>query len=55
MKKRRLPKHKQVWMKIRKKAPKVPDITCPVIDDVIDKITKIKELEKIISPAQLKH
>jgi FtsZ-binding cell division protein ZapB len=54
MKKRRLPKHKQVWMKIRKKAPKVPDITCPVIDDVIDKITKIKELEKIISPAQLK-
>lgn len=54
MKKRRLPRHKQVWLKIRKKAPKVPDITCPVIDEVIEKITKIKELEKVLSVAQLR-
>ena len=26
--------------KIRKKAPKVPDITCPAIDDVLNKLEK---------------
>ena len=28
------------WSKIRKKAPKVPDITCPAIDDVLNKLEK---------------
>ena len=34
------------WSKIRKKAPKVPDITCPAIDDLLDKMEKLigKEL-----------
>lgn len=28
------------WSKIRKKAPKVPDITCPAIDSVLNKLEK---------------
>ena len=34
------------WAKIRKKAPKVPDITCPAIDGQLDKMEKLigKEL-----------
>ena len=34
------------WSKVRKKAPKVPDITCPAIDDLLDKMEKLigKEL-----------
>ena len=28
------------WGKIRKKAPKVPDITCPAIDDVLNQLEK---------------
>ena len=36
------------WSKIRKKAPKVPDITCPAIDDLLDKMEKLvgKELSQ---------
>ena len=29
------------WSKIRKKAPKVPDITCPAIDDVLNQLEKL--------------
>ena len=29
------------WGKIRKKAPKVPDITCPAIDDVLNQLEKL--------------
>ena len=29
------------WSKIRKKAPKVPDITCPAIDSVLNKLEKL--------------
>ena len=29
------------WSKIRKKAPKVPDITCPAIDDVLNRLEKL--------------
>ena len=34
------------WNKVRKKAPKVPDITCPAIDALLDKMEKLigKEL-----------
>ena len=36
------------WSRIRKKAPKVPDITCPAIDDVLKQLEKCinKELHK---------
>ena len=33
-------KRTNYWSRIRKKAPKVPDITCPAIDDVLDKLEK---------------
>ncbi len=33
-------KYKKYWGKIRKKAPKVPDLTCPAIDDILDKLEK---------------
>ena len=29
------------WSKIRKKAPKVPDITCPAIDNVLNQLEKL--------------
>ena len=38
-----MPKQKtktSYWSRIRKKAPKVPDITCPDIDKVLDIIDK---------------
>ena len=36
------------WSKIRKKAPKVPDITCPDIDSILNRFDKWigKELTK---------
>ena len=36
------------WSKIRKKAPKVPDITCPDIDSILNRLEKIvgKDLKK---------
>ena len=33
-------KYKKYWGKIRKKAPKVPDLTCPAIDNILDKLEK---------------
>ena len=33
-------KRTNYWGKIRKKAPKVPDITCPAIDDVLNQLEK---------------
>ena len=29
------------WSKIRKKAPKVPDITCPNIDTILNRLEKL--------------
>jgi hypothetical protein len=36
------------WSKIRKKAPKVPDITCPNIDAILNRLEKLvgKDLTK---------
>ena len=34
-------KRTNYWSKIRKKAPKVPDITCPAIDDILNKLEKV--------------
>ena len=41
-------KRTNYWSKIRKKAPKVPDITCPAIDDVLNQLEKCinKELSQ---------
>ena len=52
--KARLPKHKRVWNKIRKKAPKVPDITCPAIDEVINRLETLSNTTKLLTPAQYK-
>ena len=36
----RAQKRTNYWGKIRKKAPKVPDITCPAIDDILNQLEK---------------
>ena len=33
-------KRTNYWSKIRKKAPKVPDITCPAIDEILNQLEK---------------
>ena len=45
-------KRTDYWSKLRKKAPKVPDITCPAIDGVLDKLEKI--IDKTLTKAQFK-
>ena len=34
-------KRTSYWSKIRKKAPKVPDITCPDIDAILNRLEKL--------------
>ena len=34
-------KRTDYWSKIRKKAPKVPDITCPNIDSILNKLENL--------------
>jgi pyruvate/2-oxoglutarate dehydrogenase complex dihydrolipoamide acyltransferase (E2) component len=41
------------WQKMKKKAPKVPDITCPDIDSIISKLEK--HLETNITYTKFKH
>ena len=53
-KKRRQPKHKLVYSRIKKKAPRVPDITCPAIDDVINRLEKLASTTKQLTAAQYK-
>jgi len=38
-------KRTDYWSKIRRKAPKVPDITCPAIDDILNQLEKQIEKE----------
>ena len=38
-------KRTNYWGKIRKKAPKVPDITCPAIDDILNQLEKLIDKE----------
>jgi hypothetical protein len=40
------------WSKIRNKAPKVPDITCPDIDSVLNRLEKL--VGRHLTKAQLK-
>ena len=41
-------KRTDYWSKLRKKAPKVPDITCPDIDSILNKLENLvgKNLNK---------
>jgi hypothetical protein len=43
---KRKSKSKTRWSSIRKKAPKVPDITCPAIDDVQKRLGNIADRGK---------
>lgn len=49
-----LPKYEQIWRKIRKKAPRVPDITCPAIDDVLSRLDTLSNTTKKLTAAQNK-
>ena len=49
-----LPKYEQMWRKIRKKAPRVPDITCPAIDEVLSRLDTLSSTIKKLSTAQNK-
>jgi FtsZ-binding cell division protein ZapB len=40
------------WSRIRKKAPRVPDITCPQIDKVLDIIDKAQEKSRPLTQAK---
>ena len=44
-------KRTDYWSKIRRKAPKVPDITCPAIDDILNQLEKqIDKYVEIVGP-----
>tara|TARA_B110000285_G_scaffold85292_1_gene97815 strand:- start:44 stop:322 length:279 start_codon:yes stop_codon:yes gene_type:complete len=45
-------KRTDYWSKLREKAPKVPNITCPAIDDVLNKLEKI--VSRNLTKAQFK-
>ena len=47
-------KRTNYYSKIRKKAPHVPDITCPDIDKVLDIIDRAQKQDKPLSPAKHK-
>jgi len=49
-----LPKYEQIWRKIRRKAPRVPDITCPAIDDVLSRLDTLSNTTKKLTAAQNK-
>lgn len=44
--KRKQPLHRLVYSRIKKKSPKIPDITCPAIDDVILRLEKLSQTTK---------
>ena len=43
---------KKHWLKLKRKSPKVPDITCPIIDDIIARLEKHQNKNKVISQYQ---
>lgn len=45
----RQPKHRLVYSRLKKKAPTIPDITCPAIDDVISRLEKFEHRGKPIT------
>lgn len=52
--KKRIPKHESVWRSVRRRAPKVPDITCPAIDDVLQRLDELSNTTKKLTTAQNK-
>jgi hypothetical protein len=52
--KKSLPKYEQMWRKIRKKSPRVPDITCPSIDEVLSALDELKSKGKKITESKLR-
>lgn len=42
------------WKQVKQKAPKVPDITCPLIDDVIRNLEKLRDEGKTINKTNTK-
>lgn len=40
------------FSKWKKKAPRVPDITCPIIDDVLVRLDKFQDRQAVISKHQ---
>jgi hypothetical protein len=52
--KKRIPKHELVWRSVRRKAPRVPDITCPAIDEVIQRLDALSNTTKRLTTAQNK-
>jgi len=47
-------KKKKFFRKVKKSAPKVPDLTCPSIDNAIERLKKLYENNKPISDYQWK-
>ncbi len=43
---------KKAWQKLKRKSPKVPDITCPIIDDVIARLEKHQDKNKVMTSYQ---
>ena len=41
-------KQKSYWARLKQKAPKVPDYTCPTIDDVLVRIEKFQNKNKLL-------
>ena len=39
--------YKKYWSNIRKRAPKVPNLTCPAIDDILTKLEKLIDRKPI--------
>ena len=42
------------WKQVKLKAPKVPDITCPLIDDIIRNLEKLRDEGKTINKTNTK-
>jgi 4-hydroxy-3-methylbut-2-enyl diphosphate reductase IspH len=42
----------KAWQKLKRKSPKVPDITCPIIDDVIERLQKHQDKNKVMTSYQ---
>ena len=42
------------WKQAKQKAPKVPDITCPLIDDIIRNLEKLRDEGKTINKTNTK-
>ena len=43
---------KKAWQKLKRKSPKVPDITCPIIDDVIERLQNHQDKNKVMTSYQ---